>query len=161
MRATDLCTSARYSLRVWPASNRRATSDRCRSSGRSSSFVSHRSLRASNLQCPSRQRFCWRSRSRYFPLTGKWQLALSDPSRKPAHDSRPNWFARPCSYGSFIRYLPPAFTGAFPDTFSLFLRQQNRPFCLLFTPSPWDDGPPHISNAFDRKPPRRAARPTP
>ena len=33
----------------------------------------------------------------------------------PAHDSGLVWIARPLPYGSFIRYSPPVFTGAFFD----------------------------------------------
>ena len=39
-------------------------------------------------------------------------------NRRLTRGPRPNWFAIPYLYGSFIRYSPPAFTGAFPDTFS-------------------------------------------
>lgn len=49
-----------------------------------------------------------------FPLSNASPIS----SRRSAHDSGPNWFATPCSCGSFIRYSSPALAGAFPDTFS-------------------------------------------
>ena len=91
------------------------------------------------------------------------------PSRGPAHDLGPNWFATPCLCGSCIRYSFPALTGAIQSrnkyaegvtqpSPALLAQRATLGQMDLFTDLPWKGCAGKVPAGSNRLSPKRIAR---